>query len=143
MADKQTRHIAELALIISVPGVCMDTLKPSKLKNRMERLWIETVKDLGLLPTDNNFEIESLIQKFGEESGWEGRSQHIGTRLSFCADMIERSENSFNPKILEAINDLIAHLENGKKLKQPSCWAGSLAADKWENLFKVTGKTIN
>ena len=135
MENKKFKHVAELALIISIPGINVDQLLPSRTKGLLTRLYKETVKDLGKTPKKDPKKIEPLIQKFGEETGWEGKSRHISTLLSFCADMIECSENKFNPRILEAINDLIARLERGKELKAPNCWAGSIAADKWEQLF--------
>jgi len=38
------------------------------------------------------------------------------------------------------VNYRINHFENGNDLKVQSCWAGSLAAGKWEDLFNESTK---
>ncbi|GAG02716.1 unnamed protein product, partial [marine sediment metagenome] len=80
-------------------------------------------------------DIIDAITQWGEETGWLNDIKHSATLLSFCADMIESSPFQFSPKILQIVNDLIDHLEKGGELKALSCYGGSVAADKWRQLF--------
>jgi hypothetical protein len=136
MTHKHER-LTELALIRAIPGMIKGNLKPSRTKNLYERLIKEVDKDLASLPrpTDSEiFEIGKRIEKFGQITGWLNNEKHIGTLLSFCADMLERSNYKHNPKILNILNELIEHLENAGDLKTVCCWAGGIAADKWKRL---------
>jgi len=130
-------RLTELALVRAIPGMIKGELKPSRMLGLYKRLIKVVDKELARLPRPTDAEIVKIgkrIERFGEETGWLNNEKHIGTLLSFCADMLERSDYNHNPRILETINDVIEHLENGGDLKQICCWAGSVAADKWESI---------
>lgn len=135
--NPSTRHTAELALIYSVPTIT-NAAEKSRLCNLLKRLQKYAQKDLNKKPFLTNMELSKIIEKiqsWGNETGWLNDKKHVGTLLSFCADMIENSKFKFHPRILETINDIIAHLEAGGDFKYQSCWAGSLAAERWEKMF--------
>ena len=133
-----TRKTAELTLIRATYNFS-GPIKPSRKKGLFEKLQKFVDKDLEKLTRIPDAEVrkaEAAIREFGNQTGWLDNPKHVGTLLSFCACIIEESEFVFNPKILETINEIITHFEDRGDLKTQSCWAGSLAAEKWENLFK-------
>jgi len=110
---------------------------PSKLRGLYKQLIKAIDKDIVKLPRPSESDIQQIarhIERFGLDTGWLHESKHVGTMFSFCADMLERSSYQHNPKILRTINRIIEHLENIGDLKTACCWAGSIAADKWEKL---------
>jgi len=129
----------ELALCRAVPDLTLGTIKPSRLLNLYTRLQKEVDRDLARLPRPSWTDIrhiERRIMEFGKTTGWLNKQRHVGTLLSFCAEMLENSRYAHNPRILETINDIIEHLENGGDLKTICCWAGSVACEKWMEVTK-------
>jgi hypothetical protein len=74
---------------------------------------------------------------------WYGWKYRTPCSLFLAGEMAEgltlkswtHSEFQFNPAIRETINEIIEHLEAGRDFPFQSCWAGSLAAERWESLF--------
>ena len=133
------KRTAELALIRSVPDLTLGTLPPSRLKGLFERLQKHVDKDLRRRPRITEDELAVLrvkLDEFSQATGWNRNPKHIGTLLSFCLEIIERSEFKFNQGITEVINQIIAHLEDGKDFHYPSCWGGEVAYNKWEDIWK-------
>ena len=132
------RHITELALIRAIHDLTIGDLKPSRKKSLFIKLQKEVDKDLAKLPKPSEDDIDKIwetVEVFGKKTGWLNQARHIGTLFSFCLEMIENSTFRFNPKISETINEIIEHLENGNDFKYQSCWAGSVAAKKWDDMF--------
>lgn len=132
-------RLTELALVRAVPDLTLGTLPPSRLGGLYARLQKEVDKDLSRMPKVSQQEIREIgkrIEKFGLATGWLGEERHVGTLLSFCAEMIESSQYNHNPRILETINLIIEHLENAGDLKTVCCWAGSVAAEKWQEVVR-------
>lgn len=132
-------RMMELALVRAVPDLVIGDMKPSRLKGLYGRLQREVDRDLARLPRPSQSEIRQIacrVNEFGKATGWLGQQRHVSTLLSFCAEMNENSRFDHNPRILETINDIIAHLESGKDLPAASCWAGSVAAEKWKEVVK-------
>lgn len=128
-------RMTELALVRAIPDLTLGTLPPSRLKNLYARLQKEVDKDLAKISRPSQSEIYQIanrVNKFGKDTGWLGQERHVGTLLSFCAELIESSTFPHNPRILETINLIIEHLENAGDLKMVCCWAGSVAVDKWK-----------
>ncbi len=133
------RHITELALIRAIPDLTIGKLKPSRNKSLFLQLQKSVDKDLRKFPRQSKPGLDRIwntVQEFGRQTGWLNETRHIGTLFSFCLEIIEKSNFKFNPKISEIINKIIEHLEAGNDFKYQSCWAGSLAYEKWEGLFK-------
>ena len=133
------RHLSELALIRAIPDLTIGTLKPSRKKALFLQLQKAVDKDLRKFPPQSEANLDKvwrIVQEFGKQTGWLNQTRHIGTLFSFCLEIIEKSNFKFNPTISEIINKIISHLETGKDFKYSSCWAGSLAYEKWEGLFK-------
>ena len=131
------KHIAELALIRSIPDCCSN-IRPGKERGLYDRLQKAVDKDLSkykIYSKDLDL-IEPKIEAFGKLSGWQGQEKHPVTMLGFCLVLIEKSDRKFNNKIIETINKIVAHYERGNMLKSASCWAAILAAEKWEALFE-------
>lgn len=138
MISDTLRHTAELALIHAVPMLsdAHEKSRLSGLQNTLQRL---AAKELGKIRYITDQEMEKIIAhvtEWGKQTGWLNTQKHVGTLFSFCLEIIEKSNFKFNPKIIVIINEIIKHLENGKDFPFQSCWAGSIAAAKWEGLFK-------
>jgi len=137
--NKTNKKMTELAMIISIPEFTKDQVKPGRLKNLYNRLTKTATKELEAIPRATIREldiIESLVGKFGKETGWEGKPKHIITLVSFCLDLIERSEFKYNPRITETLNDIVEYFERSGKAPAPSFWAGSVAANKWKSIME-------
>jgi hypothetical protein len=137
MLSTTQRKMAELTLIFAVP-IISDAHEKSRLAGLQRKLQDLSAKELGKLHQMTHTErldIIEHIEDWGNQTGWLNNKKSIGTLLSFIAELIEKSQFEYNPKILQTVNELIAHLENGKEFKIQSCWAGSLAAERWEGMF--------
>ena len=139
MISDTLRHTAELALIYAVP-ILSNAHEKSRLANLQRTLQKIAAEELGSkireITTGEMEQITDHITEWGKITGWLDSKKHTGTLLSFIAGMIESSKFKYNPMIMETINALIAHLEAGNNFKIQSCWAGWLAAEKWEGMFK-------
>ena len=138
MIERRLKEIAELALIGAVPEIANGT-RPGRGKNLCDRLAKSVQKTLAIMPEIEKKEIDMIqatIGEFGRITGWEGKERQMTTYLSFCADLIERSDTKFDKCILDNLNDLVEHFENGGNLRVQNCWSGALAADKWFALFE-------
>jgi hypothetical protein len=132
-------RLMELALVRAVPDQHIEHMRPCRLRGLYERLIKAVDRDLARMPRPTDADIIKIgrrIERFGMDTGWLNETRHTGTLMSFCADMIERSTFDHNPRILETINEIILHMENGGDLKTSCCWAGSVAADKWMDIKK-------
>jgi len=134
------KKMTELAMIISIPEFTKDQVKPGRLKNLFNRLSQTATKELEMIPPatiSELYDIENLVGDFGKSTGWEGKSKHIITLVSFCLDLIERSEFRHNPRITETLNDIVEYFERSGKSPAPAYWAGSIAAEKWQKIMEV------
>ncbi len=134
----ELKFVAELSLIHSIPDMTQKK-NTGRLGSLFDQLQKITQKDLFTKFGDAIEEeykwLHKVITQFGNDSGWETNEKHISTVLSFCCRLAERDEK-FNPRILEKLNLIIEYLEKGGHLKMPNCWAGSVALDKWDAIFK-------
>lgn len=131
------KHVAELALIGSTLS-CTFQMPPSRKKGLLIKLNTAVNKRLATLPRASNAEyiyIKARLDEFGAKFGWEGSEKHLGTMLSFCVDLINRSEKLFPSAILSTLNLLIDHLEEGNQLYTKSCINSKEAADLWNSIF--------
>ncbi len=131
-------RMMELALVRAIPELTVGKLKHSRLNGLYTRLQKEVDKDLARLPRPTKSEIYRIADRvngFGKDTGWLGQQRHVSTLLSFCAEMIESSRFPHNPRIIATINEIIAHLEQAGDLPAASCWAGSVAAEKWQKVI--------
>ncbi len=131
------RHYSELALVYGFQDFIRGNLKPGRFKNLCGRLKKECGKDLSrlIIPQGQKIKAVNLLREFMQSAGWYKKSRHVTTYLSFCLAMIENSKFRYNPEIIITLNKLIDYLEKGGFLHEPCCWAGDLAARKWEGLF--------
>jgi len=138
MISPTLRHKAELSLIYAVPILSQahEKSRLSGLQRTLQRIaWKELSKPPELTDDERDAIIEHITE-WGKTTGWLDNKKHIGTMLSFIAGIIEGSQFKYSPRLLETINELIAHLEAGKDFKITSCWSGSLAADRWAEMFE-------
>ena len=137
MISPTLRHKAELSLIYAVP-MLSNANEKSRLSGLQRTLQRIAAKELGKLPHITDYERDQMIKhitEWGKLTGWLDSAKHTGTLLSFIAGIIEGSQFKYNPRLLETINELIAHLEAGKDFKITSCWSGNLALERWERMF--------
>ena len=140
---KSPAHISErfleLALVRAIPDLTIGKPKPSRMKGLYARLQKEVDRDLSrLFPPTRAHILEAAfrINAFALATGWLNQQRHVGTLLSFCADLLEKSESDHNPKILETIALIVDHLEAGGDLPGACCWAGSVAMEKWREVTR-------
>ena len=131
------KHYTELALVYGFPDFIRGRLNPGRFQNLCDCLQKEcrpALRNLTISETDKWKALE-ILRDFMKQAGWYKKSKHITTYLSFCLAMIENSQFRYNQRIITILNALITHLENGDFLYEPCCWAGDLAAQKWEGMF--------
>jgi len=137
MISPTLRHTSELALIYAVP-ILSQAHEKSRLSGLQRTLQRIAGKELCKLPHLTDDDCKAIIEhitEWGKLTGWLDSAKHTGTLLSFIAGIIESSKFKYSPRLLETINELIAHLEAGKDFKITSCWSGNLAAERWEQMF--------
>ena len=130
---KSLKKTTEIALIYAITDFTGTPLE-GRLKGMAKRLRKLTYKELEKLPHFNDIELaeaEKLLKQFEVVSGWKGKGRHIATLASFGLEILERSEFSFNPRIREALIDIVDHFDRAGKVPGPSFWSGAVAAEKW------------
>ncbi len=133
------KEFAELALMFSIPNMTAERPTKSRLGGLFDQLQkvcgrIVAAETSQLSPEEHKW-IGQQINQFGDDSGWESKPKHIGTVLSFSIALAERN-TKLSPRVLEKLNLIVEHLENGGDLRVQSCWAGSLALEKWDAIFE-------
>ena len=138
MLSPTQRKMAELTLIYAVP-IISDAHEKSRLaglQRELQKLADDALGNISGMTHTERLIIADHIAEWGNQTGWLNNKKTIGTLLSFVAEMIEKSQFKYDQKIMKTVNKLISHLENGNEFKVQSCWAGSLAAERWEGLFE-------
>lgn len=134
----EVKYVTELGLIRSIPDLITDELKPGRLKNLMYKLQAAVDLDLGKIAnalTRSEWDrIESILNEFKMVARF-GKQKHVGTIVSFCLSIIEKSNHKFNDKIIETLNHICDYYERVGDLHVASMWSGDLACEKWESLF--------
>ena len=129
------RHTAELALIYSIPEICAPT---GRLKSLLQSAQKIAARELGNLPRLTDEDLHAILDRiyaWGKQTGWLGNDKHVSTLISFVLSMIDQSPYTYPARLIDKLNEISAYLEKGGNYKYPSCWAGSLAAERWENVF--------
>ena len=140
MNNEDLKHVTELALIRSIPDLMVGELKPGRLKNLMNTLQAAVDIDLSKLVitlsiTDGK-KIESILEQFKTVAKF-GKQKHVGTLVSFCLALIEKSDKKFNDKIVELLNLICEYYERVGDLHVASMWSGDLASERWNAIFET------
>ena len=135
---QELKHVTELALIRSIPDLMVGELKPGRLKNLMSTLQSAVDIDLGKLcrainPSDIA-KIQDILEQFKHVAKF-GKQKHVGTIVSFCLSLIERSDEDFDDKIVKMLNLIADYYERVDDLHVASMWSGDLASERWESIF--------
>ncbi|MCP4127741.1 MAG: hypothetical protein GY753_11840 [Gammaproteobacteria bacterium] len=137
-SKEKLKEFAELALMFSIPNMTKKFPEKTRLGGLFTQLQKVTGKVIAAstfkLQEDERVWIEKQLWQFGEQTGWESTPKHIGTVLSFSIALAERN-TQLSPRVLEKLNLIVDHLEAGGDLRVQSCWAGSLAMEKWDAIF--------
>ena len=135
-----TRYM-ELAYVRSIYDLLNSTIKPGRLKNLYTKLQAAVDHDLRRLPPIGDSDMLLLREKvraFGKATGWDRKTRHVVTLLSFCIDLVERSKFPHNPKILETMNLIVEYYERQGRVKFICCKAGAMASEKWNRIVEAT-----
>lgn len=75
--------------------------------------------------------VAEKVRNFGIVTGWLGKDVKEATVISFCLDMLEKSQFKWPEKTWQALNDLLEFYERNGKAKAPNFWAGALASERF------------
>ena len=130
-------YVAEMAFIRSIYDLIKGDIKPGRLQNKYLSLQKEVDKSLQNIKVDPKTELPVIgkaLELFADKTGWNNKKRSVGTVLSFTMGMIEESENRFNDKLLDLLNDIFEYHE--RKVPFPAlCYsAGVIANEKWSNV---------
>lgn len=138
MNKDKLKHVTELALIRSIPDLMVGELKQGRLKNLMSTLQAAVDIELGklcVMPGPGDIDkIESLLENFKNLAKF-GKQKHIGTLVSFCLSLIEKSDKEFGDKIVKLLNLICDYYERVGDLHTASMWSGDLASERWNSIF--------
>ena len=129
------RKTVELTLIYSVPELT-EAKSNSRLAGLERKLQKEAGKHLAKMPKPDEIESQKMLDllvTWGEVTGWKDK-KHIGSLVSFCAEMMEKSVCNYSSKLYEIITDIVDHLNNRNDFYIASIPAGALAAKRWIEL---------
>lgn len=138
LLKSQIKKMSELALIRGIPDLIVDDLKNGRLKGQCFKLVKEVDKQFLDFPSPDEMDISKIsgiLSSFGKSTGWENKPKHVMTLVSFCLDMVEKSENKNSKKLIDILNNIADYFERKKDANQSSFWSGQLAAEKWNALF--------
>lgn len=130
-------YASELAMVRSIFDLIKGDIRPGRLQNKYLSLQKEVDKSLQNIKIDQKTELPVIgkaLELFADKTGWNNKKRSVGTVLSFTMGMIEESENRFNDKLLDLLNDIFEYHE--RKVPFPAlCYsAGVIANEKWSNV---------
>jgi len=133
------QKVAELCFIKALPKFIINDLKPGREKNLVDRL--EKAVDISLakspqLTWGEMREARNRMAVWGKETGWYDKEKHITTLISFLLAMIEESQFTFDPKIIECLNNLFEYVDRKYPAKTICMVAGGIANDKWRSISR-------
>ena len=146
MTRQERNKIVELALIRGIPDMIIGTINEGRLKKLYKKLIKEIDIQLKTLTKPTGMDIYIIgnkLEKFGIDTGWNGKKKHVVTIISFCLDMIERSDSVFTKKTVFILNDLFDYFERINEFKYPSLWGGRCAAEKWVKIISENNDSDN
>ncbi len=138
MQNKLT-YAAEMAFIRSIYDLIKGDMKPGRLQNKYLSLQKEVDKSLQNVRIDAKKELPLIgkaLEIFGDKTGWNNKKRSVGTILSFTMGMIEESENTFNDKLLDLLNEIFDYHERILPFSALCYSAGAVATLKWANVKK-------
>lgn len=139
MVNSNLSFVTEIAMLRSLPDLLCGNLNSGRLKGKLKALQKEVDKSLVGCKINQKKDlpvIKSCLDRFANETGWNGSQKSIGTILSFYLCMIEESEHSYSEKITDILNDLFEFFERKKPFSPACCWSGAVATQKWINIKK-------
>lgn len=135
--NKSIINMTELTFIYSIGALYGEDCKHGRLKNRYNKLIKLTSSDLQQLFKQSEFDCKvaaGLVHEFCEAVGWVDKENNVEPVVSFCLCMIEESENKFDPRIVETLNDIAEYFDRSGELTDSDCSTGLFAAEKWREL---------
>jgi len=137
------RKKAELSILHSVPTLsdAVENSRLAGLQRRLQKIVHPIIQGIKGVSAEDMAEVIQKIHDWGIVTGWLQSKRHTSTVVSFCLRMIEESPVKHDPKILEILTALAAHLENSKEMRMLSCKAGDIAYEKWKKLFREGSAT--
>ena len=139
MNESKITKLAELAFVRAVP----DSLLPKLCGGRLRNLCIKLIKTIdnelamvSMMPKKDLDKVEEKIKKFGKLTGWEGKTRHVTTTLSFLLALIEESDHKYDSKILTTLNEIYDYFDRKKETKLVCNVAGAIAVEKWNKIRK-------
>lgn len=136
--NKAIIHMTELTFIYSIGSIYGEDCQHGRLKNRYDKIIKLTGGDLQMLMDKSAFGCKvaaGLVQEFCESVGWVDKENKVEPIVSFCLGMIDESENTFDPRIIEALNDIAEYFDRSGELRGDDCSTGLFAAEKWRELI--------
>ncbi len=138
--NEELKYVTELVLIRSIPDLMVGELKQGRLKNLMYTLQFAVDVELGKLCRKPGAvdvdKIEDLLNQFKTVAKF-GKQKHVGTLVSFCLSIIEKSDKEFDSNIIETLNLICDYYERVGDLHVASMWSGDLASERWESIFET------
>lgn len=131
------RKKSELALLYALPNVYTGNKKSRlyALQKRLQKVVIPQIKQAYTSPTETYDAVHNIFI-WGSNIGWLHGENPTGALISFCIEMIEDSPIKYDPQIMEILQELSKHLDNGGLLQTCLCVDGRRAAEKWQELFE-------
>jgi hypothetical protein len=123
---------ADLSLVVGIRSISNG--KACKLNGLIERaakVASREQKKLGRPSMTIAYEIATMYSALCKKTNWDKNPKHPLTFVNFCLEILE---NHNYPKIVEVLEDITEHFENGKNAPRPCFWAGTLAYNKWDTI---------
>ena len=137
MTKAEKRKLSELSLIYGVPIITQarENSRLAGLQRKLQKLIMPDLMTLPNMGTEEAAYVDEHIEGWLKKIGWWGNAAHLGSLISFCLDMLEKSPFTYNPRILETLLQIAEHLENGKELSYENIQAGTVIADSWQKIY--------
>jgi hypothetical protein len=141
LMDTQQTKLTEVSMLMAVAVLYVGQTKPGRVRNRLGMLVnsilpIYRKSEEGLSYQDREAVAEK-VKNFGIVTGWLDRDIKPATVISFCLDMLEKSEFQWPDKTWDALNDLLEYYERNGKAKAPNFWAGALASERFKGAVEA------
>lgn len=129
--------IAELALGLYFAEVAVPKLPHGRLKNRMERLALLSIRELSRMPPSvrqYHKQANDRVMGFVALMKWERKSFAFPTMVNFLLGLYD--EKPWAAPMIPVLRDIYDYFDRAGNVRPASLWSAGQAADVWADLGK-------
>ena len=131
--------IAELAFALALHDQLSGKIQNGRVKGqlkRIERIVVNHFKLFGTVPNSERHDAATLIKRFSDATGWDGKPLHIITKINFMLALYDT--RGYARRLIEPLNEIYNYYARANDAPRASEWSAAMACEKWESIINNT-----